>query len=233
MSQSPNLHLHESKDSQESGIRPRRVPVQARSRERVQRILDAAAHLPTEEGYNSVKTNLIAKRAGVSIGSVYQFFPNRYVIINALGERYQSKVAQVLMMYMGPDAPDDRHWDETLAEVIDILAEMWHDDWAFHSVWLAIRSTTELQESDILFRENLIDSLLVNFWKKVIPEKDDTQPKTIARVIFEISNLMLDHSMRNGKKQDELIVDELKFILHSYVTSHISTANNLTDESDY
>ncbi|MFP6598198.1 MAG: TetR/AcrR family transcriptional regulator [Candidatus Hydrogenedentota bacterium] len=171
ISQTPNLHLHERGESDDSDIKPRRVPVQARSRERVERILDAAAHLLTEEGYNSVKTNLIAKRAGISIGSVYQFFPNRYAIINALGEPYQSKIAQVLMMYMGPDAPDDRHWDETLAEVIDILAEMWRDDWAFHSVWLAIRSTTELQESDVLFRKKLIDSLLVNFWKKSSPEK--------------------------------------------------------------
>lgn len=233
MSPTHDLHLHKQHDSDQSAIKPRRVPVQARSRERVERILDAAAKLLTEQGYNSVKTNLIAKRAGVSIGSVYQFFPNRYAIINALGARYQSKVAQVLMMYMGPDAPADRPWDETLAEVIDILAEMWREDWAFHSVWLAIRNTAELQESDELFREQLIESLLVDFWKNVIPGKDDQQLRTISRVLFETSNLLLDDSMRNGEKQDELVVDELKFLLHSYISSHISAADNLTDESDY
>lgn len=75
--------------------------------------------------------------------------------------------------------------------------------------------------------------MLADFWEKVIPGKDGTQLKTISRVVFEISNLLLDNSMRNGQKQDELVVDELKFILHSYISSHIAAADNLTDESDY
>ncbi|MEK7794319.1 MAG: helix-turn-helix domain-containing protein [Candidatus Hydrogenedentota bacterium] len=58
-------------------IEPRRLPTQDRGRERVDRILDAAARLLVEQGYEAVKTNHIAKRAGVSVGSIYQFFPNR------------------------------------------------------------------------------------------------------------------------------------------------------------
>lgn len=233
MSTSSHLHLHSSEDSQDSGIEPRRLPVQARSRERVERILDAAAQILSEEGYSHVKTNLIAKRAGVSIGSVYQFFPNRYAIINALGARYRSKVAEVLTERMGPDSAATDNWEVALADLVDILAEMWREDWAFHSVWLAIRNTAELQESDEIFREEVINSLLANFWKKVIPGKDDNQLATIAHVAFEMTNLLLDNSMRNGDTQDELMVDELKFLLHSYVSSHISSANNLSHESDY
>ena len=225
-----NLHLHSSDDA---SIQPRRLPMQARSRERVERILDAAAQLLTEEGYNAVKTNTIAKRAGVSIGSVYQFFPNRYAIFHALASRYQTRVAEILEAQLGPDNATDDNWEETLADVVDILAGMWRDDWDFHSVWLAIQNTTELQEADQLFRQQIIDTIIVNFLRRIVPGNDDRQLRTMARVIFETSNLLLDNSMRADKNQDELLVDELKFLLHSYITAHIRSVSNLSDESDY
>lgn len=230
MTDKPQLHLHGTDDS---SIQPRRLPVQARSRERVERILDAAAQLLTEEGYNSVKTNTIAKRAGVSIGSVYQFFPNRYAIFHALAARYQTRVAEVLEERLDPAALDEVPWDEALASVIDLLASMWRDDWDFHSVWLAIQNTTELQEADLLFREEIMDTILVAFLKRIIPELDNHQHKTIARVMFETANLLLDNSMRRSADQDELLVDELKFLLHSYISAHINSSTNRSDETPY
>ncbi|MFP6581343.1 MAG: TetR/AcrR family transcriptional regulator [Candidatus Hydrogenedentota bacterium] len=230
MTDKQSLHLYSADDS---SIQPRRLPVQARSRERVERILDAAAQLLTEQGYNSVKTNTIAKRAGVPIGSVYQFFPNRYAIFNALASRYQTRVAEILSESLSPDALQDTPWDEALASVIDVLATMWREDWAFHSVWLAIQNTAELQEADLLFREEVIDSILVAFLKRVIPGIDEHQQQTIARIMFETTNLLLDNSMRRNAKQDELLVDELKFLLHSYLSAHLTSASNLSDEPPY
>jgi hypothetical protein len=46
----------------------------------------------------------------------------------------------------------------------------------------------------------------------------------IGRVVLETTNLLLDLSMRAGAKQDESIIDELKFLLHSYVGGHVSAA---------
>ncbi len=213
------------------GIQPRRLPVQARSRERVERILDAAAQLLTEEGYNAVKTNLIAKRAGVSIGSVYQFFPNRFAIIHALANRYQARIAETMKDLMGPDAPI-RPWDEIIPEALDILADMWRSDWAFFSVWLAIQNTTELRELDQQNRETLIEEILAPFLTRVLPLEDREQIETVARVMFETTNLMLDQSMRMTGEQDPLMIDELKFLLHSYLAAHIRSSEALHEELD-
>lgn len=208
--------------------------MQARSRERVERILDAAAQLLTEEGYNAVKTNTIAKRAGVSIGSVYQFFPNRFAIFHALALRYQTRIAEILEEHMGPKVKFQDGWESALAEVIDILADMWRDDWVFHSVWLAIQNTNELEESDLHFRQQIIDTILVDFLRRIVPGNSERQLQTMAGVVFETANVLLERSMRSdGKEQDELLVDELKFMLHSYITAHIDSASNLADESDY
>src|SRR3954466_1372200 len=65
----------------------RRVPVQGRSVARVARMLDACAKLVDELGYDGLTTTLLAERAGVAIGSVYQFFPDKRAIVQALTMR--------------------------------------------------------------------------------------------------------------------------------------------------
>lgn len=221
--------VRESKNTQatQRGIEPRRVPVQARSRERVERILDAAAQLLVDEGYDAVKTNLIAKRAGVSIGSVYQFFPNRFAIFNALASRYREKIAMALSKTMGPDSPE-RPWEEALEEGFEVLAGMWRSDWAFHSVWLAIQNTAELTEAREQYREMLINENLVFFLRRILPETSELRLKTIARVMLEAGNVLLDQSMRNGEDQNVLVIDELKFLMHSYILGHVNSARAMS-----
>src|SRR5438132_10014483 len=70
----------------------RKLPTQARSRARVEAILKAAGSLLGEVGYDGVTTNLIAERAGVPVGSIYQFFETKDDIIAALVERFQARI---------------------------------------------------------------------------------------------------------------------------------------------
>ena len=62
----------------------RKLPQQERSRIAVAAILEATTRILTEEGYEKANTNRIAERAGVSIGSLYQYFPNKESLITAL-----------------------------------------------------------------------------------------------------------------------------------------------------
>lgn len=62
----------------------RRVPAQDRSVELVRRLLDATAQVLTEVGVEKASTNKIAKRAEVAVGSIYQYFPNKEALIDAL-----------------------------------------------------------------------------------------------------------------------------------------------------
>jgi len=69
-------------------VRARKRPQQQRSRDTVAAILAAAAHVFVERGYANTTTNHIAARAGVSIGSLYQYFPSKDAILLALAERH-------------------------------------------------------------------------------------------------------------------------------------------------
>ena len=73
-------------------LSPRKLPRQARSRALVDAILDASAHILAEHGREALNTNLVAEKAGVSIGSLYQYFPNRDAIIAAVAERHGHRV---------------------------------------------------------------------------------------------------------------------------------------------
>lgn len=68
--------------------RPRKLPSQARSQATVDAILEAAARILVADGYGSFTTNRVAARAGVSVGSLYQYFPNKESILAALKTRH-------------------------------------------------------------------------------------------------------------------------------------------------
>ncbi len=101
---------------------PRRTPRQARSRETVEAILDAAAFLLETEGFRAASTNAIARRAGVSIGSLYQFFASREEVFRALLDRHGAEVracvARVLASPSGGEEPPARILARLLRELV-------------------------------------------------------------------------------------------------------------------
>lgn len=63
----------------------------------VQAILDATAHILVSDGYAALNTNRVAERAGVSIGSLYQYFPNKAALIAAVRQRHADQTRQQLI----------------------------------------------------------------------------------------------------------------------------------------
>jgi AcrR family transcriptional regulator len=72
--------------------RTSRAPQQERGQRRVEQILDAAEQIFVEHGVGGATMQLIADRAGASVGSLYHFFPNKEAVVEALGARYADAV---------------------------------------------------------------------------------------------------------------------------------------------
>ncbi|MES2035955.1 MAG: TetR/AcrR family transcriptional regulator [Pseudomonadota bacterium] len=77
-------------------LEPRKIPRQGRSRATVDAILDACAEGLTSRGYEALTTNAISERAGVSIGTLYEYFPNREAIAAALAGRTFQHLCEVM-----------------------------------------------------------------------------------------------------------------------------------------
>jgi len=72
----------------------RKSPSQARAKRTIETILEATAQILAEEGSERLTTNYLARRAGFSVGTIYQYFPNREAIVLALIERQRGEVAR-------------------------------------------------------------------------------------------------------------------------------------------
>lgn len=81
----------------------RRAPKQARSQQRVDTILDAAERYFADIGYDAATTNGLAALAGVAVGSIYQFFPNKEAILQAVVGRYRAEALRRLDESLGAD----------------------------------------------------------------------------------------------------------------------------------
>lgn len=75
---------------------PRKLPRQARARATVAAVVTAAAQVLVELGYEATTTARVAERAGVSIGSLYQYFPNKEALVAALVERHAGEIVAIL-----------------------------------------------------------------------------------------------------------------------------------------
>lgn len=88
----------------------RRAPVQERSRQLVDDVLQAAAQVVAEVGFERASTNKIARRAGVSVGSIYQYFPDKDALMGALidnrTQRLEKMITRRMMSMMGSPFPE-------------------------------------------------------------------------------------------------------------------------------
>jgi AcrR family transcriptional regulator len=75
--------------------KPRKLPQQDRSRLTVEAILEATTRILIEEGYDKANTNYIAERAGISVGSLYQYFPNKEALMMALVEQHSQQMSEL------------------------------------------------------------------------------------------------------------------------------------------
>ena len=77
--------------------KPRKVPTQSRARATWDAILDGAAEGLLKQGYEKATTDRIAERAGVSIGSVYEYFPNKEAIFAAVMLRWNEQRSRIML----------------------------------------------------------------------------------------------------------------------------------------
>jgi AcrR family transcriptional regulator len=75
---------------------PRKEAIQARSRATVDALIEATARILVREGFDRASTNRIAEAAGVSIGSLYQYYPSKEALVAAVIDRHQQELMQVV-----------------------------------------------------------------------------------------------------------------------------------------
>lgn len=125
-----------------TGFSPRKSPRQQRSRATVEKILAGAAQVFAEEGY-AATTDRIASRGGVSVGSVYQYFPNKEALLLELAQRHLRDSAVRLEQVLRPGRPSAQWLPEAVSLVVDLHA----DDDLHRVIYEQAPRTPELADS--------------------------------------------------------------------------------------
>jgi AcrR family transcriptional regulator len=105
-------------------LKPRKQPVQARSETTVLAIHEASIQVLLAVGYRKLTTTRVAERAGVSVGTLYQYFPNRQALIRAVLERYLAEMSASIQADCQPLR--GRSLDEIATGLVDaMIAAKW------------------------------------------------------------------------------------------------------------
>jgi AcrR family transcriptional regulator len=113
--------------------RERKQPQQARAQETVRAILEATVQILDREGLDAATTTRIAEVAGVSIGSLYQYFSHRDAILKALQDREFERTLAMMQRVLA-DANLDEAPEKTVAEALRSLAELYMTSPGLHRV---------------------------------------------------------------------------------------------------
>ena len=125
---------------------PRRVPKQDRSRKRYEEILDVSANLFVEKGFDRTTTNEIAARAGMAVGSLYQYFRNKETIVAALMDRYV-RSAQAFTDAFVTQEVQDLSIAEAIDQLLDPYVEHHTENAAFSQIWLGADLSEQLDSA--------------------------------------------------------------------------------------
>jgi AcrR family transcriptional regulator len=110
----------------------RRKPQQRRARETVEAILDAVVRILKREGFQAVTTNHIAEVAGVSIGSLYQYFPDKNAIFVALHGRHIDEIDRIIQSTLIEHASSSL--EELLCAMVDAMIRAHVSDPELHEL---------------------------------------------------------------------------------------------------
>lgn len=196
---------------------PRKLPQQDRSKVTVEAILIATARILIEEGYDKASTNRIAERAGISIGSLYQYFPNKESLIAALRDRHVSSMMATI---------ESKLTDLDNAPIEVVLPELVRANIAAHAIEPVLHKVLHeqvprLKETE---SENRMTKLLQNYLAK---QCDRTQLHNLDCIVFVIERTIeaLTHAAvieRPELLQDRQIEQEISQMLLHYLEQKLA-----------
>ncbi|PZE80020.1 TetR/AcrR family transcriptional regulator [Curtobacterium sp. MCBD17_032] len=195
----------------------RNEPVQARSSARLAGLLDAAAAVIDEIGFERLTTAMVAERAGASIGTVYRYFPDRIAVVEALAIRCTQRLAARFVDTL--DASGATTWQEGCDALIEMTAEMYRTEPGFRAIRFAdIDTTSGDEDADRL-------AALGGAVGVVMRERFDLpQSEALSRawiVLAESAHAVLARAHVDRDNPDTALIDAYRAMSRPYLESVI------------
>jgi AcrR family transcriptional regulator len=196
--------------------RLRRVPRQARSRERLQRMLDAADALLASDGAAALTTTRVAEAAGVSVGSLYQYLPDKEAIVEALAGRYLAEFEGLMGRMVEEARANPSAWDDPVGRLVDAFAARYRERPGYRALWFGRHLNEELRAAD---RDNKL--ALAAALRRILVSlgvAHDGEPlEIVARSGVLVADALLQEAFREDARGDARLIAEAKRVLRLYL----------------
>jgi len=198
---------------------PRKHAAQERSRATVDALIEATARVLVKEGFERASTNRIAAEAGVSIGSLYQYFPTKEALVAAVIERHKTAMLDMLRDALTRVA--DRPLEEALREVITVTIDAHRVDAELHRVLVEqIPRTGRLAEVEGFDREvqGLIRAYLESHKKELRVVDLELAAYVCVSTVETLSHgAVLHHPKLLARNKVEAFIDEVTRLVIGYL----------------
>src|SRR5918994_944417 len=204
-----------------ASTRPSRRRRQARGERRIELLLDAAARVFGEVGFEAATTNAIAARAGVSPGSLYQFFPNKDAIAEALTDRFAERLRETQAVF-GPEI-EYLPLDELIDHVIDPLVAFHVAHPGFQAMFSGSIVSPRLASATHAFLEAVVGRAESMFAVRA-PYLSAAQRRRCARVSVELVRALMPLVVASDPSERYAMVAELKAVQRGYLAPLFASA---------
>jgi AcrR family transcriptional regulator len=189
-------------DSEPSSLR--RAPSQRRSRERVERILAAARELIAAKGSDAMRMGEVAERAGVSIGSLYQYFPDKAAVIRTLAERYNAQGRDCIAAELA-SVRDAAGLRVAFGRLIDTYYAMFLAEPVMRDIWSGTQADKGLRDLE-LEDSRANGALLADTLARVRPGADRAELEASAFLIMYLGEATMRLAVSVGRREGDALV---------------------------
>lgn len=217
------------------GARVRREPRQARSRARVAQILAAADAILSVEGFEALTVRRIAQEAAVPVGSIYQFFPDKAAVVDALAHGYIGEFdAAIAQLVAGAEAEPvagseargaqpaasggqgEVDWSDPVGRLVDEFAALYRSRPGYVALWSGRHLSPELARADEANNLAIAQGVRRILVARGIL-RDGAELERNAQVAVRVADALLQFAFAAAPGGDTGVLGELKAILRLYL----------------
>lgn len=186
----------------------RRNPTQRRSRERQERILAVATQLIAAKGSDQLKMSEIAERSEISIGSLYQYFPDKSSVIRTLAERYNAESRRCIEEALGA-VEDMQGLQAAFSCLLDEYYEFVLSTPAMRDIWSGMQADKQLLELE-LQESRLAGSMLAAAMLRAHPGADPVRMADAAFLIWHLGEATMRLAVSSAPEEGRRLVEAFR-----------------------
>ncbi|WP_084645273.1 TetR/AcrR family transcriptional regulator [Oceanobacter kriegii] len=207
------------KSRKRDNLKPRSAPVQGRSIKRSKEILDVTGELLERVGMHDLTTNVIAREVGISVGSLYHYFPNKHAILYAMGQRWLEDITAMLADVEA--LPVETLSVEQLVEQLTTRnLRVYKRQKAVLALVQAMFSIPELHELDERHDDQVIQSL-ARVFKRLGINRHVKERERIGRFVLEVSHAVYLVIVNQNPNRAARTLEDLRFTLENTLHRHL------------